>query len=372
MQAYPRPDWTFRPPSKADFSERSKNVARLLQQPLQKTQEFLARIFGFADLHALQAEIQRVETDPENHPPGPFVDAIIAAFLKERQPELARLEKKGIRFVNPAERDNHLLSATAEFCFGDANHRLDDRHWDVREIDLFGSLDEHRVSFARVRDKWRVLDAAGADESPTPSDLESSDYALLEIRPSGRRVLRFTPPGLAVNEACWQIKENLDRDLRAADSHVGSEISKRATARASAYCTALEQLEGIADLHPRNPWALASVISVAAQSGLRMQEYLALASAALDMFKELFDGAPEKALPRNYHCGSDIDNSVFHYLLYDGEAMAEACGKPRLAGKFRALARKVAKHEPSTEADELVGALIDMERARSGALGSSH
>jgi len=372
MQAYPRPDWTFRPPSKADFSERSKNVARLLQQPLQKTQEFLARIYGFSDLHALQAEIQRTEADPEHHPPGPFLDAVSAAIYGMRCPqEVAWLEKKGVRFVQPVQRDNHLLSATVEFCFGDLNHLPADRHWDVREIDLFSPLDQHRVSFARVREKWRVLDAADAEEAPVPSDLEASDYAQLEIRPSGRRLLRFTPAGQAVNEACRHLKENLERDLRAAD--LDSEVygtgdaSKRAAAMTSAYCVALERLENIAESHPRNPWAMASVVSVAVQSGLRTPEYLALASTAFDIFKDLFDGEPNKALPRNDYFGPDVDNSVFHFLLCDAQALARACGKPRLFDKFRALERKIAKHEPVTKEDEWIAALIDLERSRTSA-----
>lgn len=279
MQAYPRPDWTFRPSSRADFSERSKNVARLLQQPLQKTQEFLARIFGFPDLHALQAELVRVEADPESHPPGPFMDALMAGLRQEFDPEVTRLKGKGVRFVNEAERDNHLLSATIEFCFGDVNHFPADRQWDVREIDLFGSLDQHRVSFARIRDKWRLLDAADSEAEPTPSDLDSSDYAHLEIRPSGRRVLRFTPAGQAVNDACFHVRLKLEGDLRGAINQFSdspSQDSRKQASITSAYLSALEQLEGIQELHPRNPWAMASLISVAVDFGVREKNYVDL------------------------------------------------------------------------------------------------
>lgn len=87
-----------------------------------------------------------------------------------------------------------------------------------------------------------------------------------------------------------------------------------------------------------------------------------MALRALELFKELFGGEPDKALPRNHHCGSDVDNNVFHEMLRDGVLLAEACGKRRVAGRFRALERKVGKHEPTTEMDEYIGALIEASR----------
>ncbi|WP_454914411.1 hypothetical protein [Variovorax gossypii] len=58
----------FRPPTEADFSRRAKSLSAILDHPLQATQNLLARIYGYMDLHDLQLQLKK----PGD--PGPYED----------------------------------------------------------------------------------------------------------------------------------------------------------------------------------------------------------------------------------------------------------------------------------------------------------
>lgn len=58
----------FVPASKLDFTRYAKNLAWLLERPLQECQEILSRIYGYEHLHELQANLDR------GLPPGPYWD----------------------------------------------------------------------------------------------------------------------------------------------------------------------------------------------------------------------------------------------------------------------------------------------------------
>src|SRR3546814_2055032 len=55
---------TFTPANRDDFGARARSLSKLLKQPYQRCQESLAKLYGYGDLHQLQAAIKRAEVDP--------------------------------------------------------------------------------------------------------------------------------------------------------------------------------------------------------------------------------------------------------------------------------------------------------------------
>ena len=56
----------YRPISKAEFSRYAKNFSWLIQLPLQRSQELLARAYGYRDYYGLRADLMK------GGEPGPF------------------------------------------------------------------------------------------------------------------------------------------------------------------------------------------------------------------------------------------------------------------------------------------------------------
>src|SRR3546814_13534816 len=63
---------TFTPANRDDFGARARFLSKLLKQPYQRCQESLAKLYGYGDLHQLQAAIKRAEVDPTLK--GPYDD----------------------------------------------------------------------------------------------------------------------------------------------------------------------------------------------------------------------------------------------------------------------------------------------------------
>jgi hypothetical protein len=94
----------FRPESLKDFSQRSRRLSKWLGLPYQRAQELLSRIYGYSNLHDLQAHLQRPGA------PGPFDFA--DRPLPDREVRIARLiaECKGIEERELTRRDRAVVS----------------------------------------------------------------------------------------------------------------------------------------------------------------------------------------------------------------------------------------------------------------------
>lgn len=319
-----RPQWTFVPASSADFSERAKNVSHLLGTPLQRTQEWLACLYGHQHLHALQALLKRASANPAAHPPGPYVDDMQLAVASVLQPiGAATIRHSGVSIPNGHERERHLLEATADLVGVKSGAALEDKHRDITKIELFGPLELHRPAFARVRDKWRVI------QGGTAACVESraEDYAHLEVRESGRLLLRLTHSGRAVLdalEALWEIGRAGYLDARE------------------------EGLEGIADDHPENPWAQGYLMRHLIEAG-ELEEAFDIAKNVIKTFKRLHSGQLELAMPGNHYCGPSYDNWALAAIISSAVEVASELEETWHANRWGALLDRSQQNEPLPE-----------------------
>ena len=289
---YPRPDWTFTPASSIDFSERSKNVAHLLGQPLQTTQEWLARVFGFEHLHALQAQMKRLESDPASIHAGPFVGSMDLVWMRMRDPEgVEAMNAAGIKVPDDAARDNYLLRATQEFVADRLENTnsvigLEAKYWEIREIELFGPIEAHRAAYAQARDKWRVIEGT----SKELSDARPEDYATLHRRESGRLVLELTNSGKAILDALQELRYRVE-DNPPSGADVDRDTWRRLRGNEIFDITCR-----IARDHPQNPWGWGFVVAPLLDVGM-VTEALHYAKRAMKLLDELHDGQLKLALP---------------------------------------------------------------------------
>lgn len=190
----------FRPVSPDDFSVRAKHAAWLLETPLQATQEWLARQYGYGGLHELQQDLKRRLTDPETYPPGPFDEDF------ERQMFARIMEQSNsiqpTDHMMPTYRGNALLAAAAAFKgipFPSA--LLSSRNWKIRDIGLFAEPGNHREAFQAIKSRIDILEGnAGGSGSAI-----GSDYAYLTTDSEGAAFLSFTAHGRAVLDALEEI-----------------------------------------------------------------------------------------------------------------------------------------------------------------------
>jgi hypothetical protein len=333
-----RPQWTFVPASSADFSERAKNVSHLLGTPLQRTQEWLARLYGHQHLHALQAQLKRAASDPSSHVPGPYVDQMQLAIASMTNPEgAAAIRNSGVSIPNGHEREEHLLHATAELV-GVASHReMVIKHRDISNIELFGPIEFHRPAFARVRDKWRVIEGLLVE----PADARPEDYATLVERQSGRLMLELTNLGMAVVDAVQHLR--LDLDHRVVFDKANDE-----EARAEAHAireSAFQKTMQIAVSFPHNPWAQGFLVYPLVERG-RAREATQIAKQAMKMLDQLHDGQLRLAMPGNHGCGTRVDNYAVRHILASALDAAEAASEKGLARTWRATYNRTQKNEP--------------------------
>lgn len=201
----------FLPPSGADFSERAKHVAWLLEEPLQASQELLARIYGFGSLHELQAAIA------QGGEPGPYSSCVLDVQRSNRAIDFMLAIKCATREV--------------------ASHK-EKRYWRIRDIELFAEPQRHRQAWRQARAE---IDGHEAALGAQPTGRPVSDYASIAAGEDSD-YFRFTPLGQSVFDLT-QLHSNDFFDIG----------GKR---RSSSTCVAA--LQDIVRLHPTNPWALTS------------------------------------------------------------------------------------------------------------------
>lgn len=128
-------DGRFRPESISHFKEVAKNMAWLLERPVQKCQEDLARIYGYSGLH----ELQQVLKKPG--PPGPFAPRY--NYLGSETAE-AIVEGQDQRIF-------YILFGVPHGYWRDG-HLGKDKSFLVFELGLFQEAAEHRACFHKIKE----------------------------------------------------------------------------------------------------------------------------------------------------------------------------------------------------------------------------
>lgn len=111
----------FRPESARDFSQRSRRLSRWLGLPYQRSQELLARIYGYSGFHELRRTLE--------HPgqPGPFDESDSTEQLGAERDRALRIVRVIAEFkgVNEVQLSSHERAVTAMGLFlPSAAHRL--------------------------------------------------------------------------------------------------------------------------------------------------------------------------------------------------------------------------------------------------------
>jgi hypothetical protein len=142
-------DGHFRPESLLHFKEVAKNMAWLLERPVQKCQEDLARIYGYSGLHELQQVLKRPGI------PGPFAPRY--NYLVSDDEALIEGQDRRIFFI---------LFGVPQGYWRD-NALADDKCFLIFEMGLFQEAAEHRGCFEKIRqvvsyevasnDRWPLI-----------------------------------------------------------------------------------------------------------------------------------------------------------------------------------------------------------------------
>jgi hypothetical protein len=138
----------FRPESVSHFKEVAKNMAWLLERPVQKCQEDLARIWGYSGLHELQQAMKRPGV------PGPFAPRYGDLWSNDED-SFDDIDRR-VFFILFGERTGY---------WRDDQH-VEDRCYLVFEMGLFQEAAEHRACFDKIKhvvpygpwdEKWPLI-----------------------------------------------------------------------------------------------------------------------------------------------------------------------------------------------------------------------
>jgi hypothetical protein len=138
----------FRPESAKDFSQRSRRLSRWLGLPYQRSQELLARIYGYSNYHELRLQLRRAGI------PGPF-DAPDSALKPTRDPRML-------------ERETRIARLVAEFK-GVEETQLSAHERAVISMGLFQQATLHRSTFNTLLKRIKSSTARRVVTAPTPS-----------------------------------------------------------------------------------------------------------------------------------------------------------------------------------------------------------
>lgn len=178
----------FRPESISHFKEVAKNMAWLLERPVQKCQEDLARIYGYSGLHELQQVLKLPGV------PGPFAPRY--NYLSSDNESLVESQNQRIFFS--------LFGVPKGYWRED--HLAEDKCFLVFELGLFQEASEHRACFEKIRqvltyevstDRWPLIHgwplglkswlASGYTE---PFDMAEGWHKLLPFAQYGSEIAR--------------------------------------------------------------------------------------------------------------------------------------------------------------------------------------
>lgn len=140
----------FRPESAIDFSQRSRRLSKWLGLPYQRSQELLARIYGYSGFHELRAHLRRDGT------PGPF-DASDSMPVPTAE--------------SPApDRESRIVRLIAE-CKGIQEHELTARDRAVASMGLFRQAAVHRSIFSALARQAASAEAGHSANRHAPEPL---------------------------------------------------------------------------------------------------------------------------------------------------------------------------------------------------------
>ncbi|HQR21915.1 MAG TPA: hypothetical protein PKV98_13660 [Burkholderiaceae bacterium] len=315
----------------ADFHAYAKNLAWLIEEPLQSTQELLSRIYGFANLHELQQVMSRPgHAGFENAPPD--------------------RDSSTIYFWTP-ELGNRILDLVKERKGLPSLAELPRRCWLARDIGLFGNGHEHRRAFRRIKVPLEV----GSGQGPSGTGLSVRDYATLETDYEGKTIPTFTEIGAAVFRAAL----DLVPDQRSWN-YDQTPPEKVASA-----------LDALAERYPQNPWVPAIKVTSLAEifflggwadnprhdaegnwldfdahdghlkHGERNAVWLLTdAKRSIALFEDLLGESADKTADFRL-ATTDGDTSTWPSLLYWGARIAAYAGDTALAIKWARRCRKI-------------------------------
>jgi hypothetical protein len=319
----------FRPLSRSDFSLRAKHTAWLLDTPLQATQEWLARAYGYGNLHELQRDLDAAAKSPATHPPGPFDEALYATLgTKSSGDGLG-----DVTHLIPDFRRNRLVQALATLPHPSIHLEGARRHHKIADIGLFCEPQGHRVAFQQVRELFQALEPP--PNANQPRDL-ASDYAYLSDDGEHGAMLCFTKLGRAVYDAVQEICES-SPDSEAL-AHRFSQLQRKYPSNPWAHACAVCEL---APAYWQSAWADNLPQSAEgmdpgdANPSYRLNaRALALkleptARLAIDLFEELYGDAKHRAA--DHRLSSAIgeygsDSFAYPAILYWGGRVAMNAG----------------------------------------------
>jgi hypothetical protein len=237
----PRPKGRFRPPSRDDFAQRAESMAWVLGSPLQTTQNILARVYGYEDLHDLQKDLAHSANSPADHPPGPYEEEVLEVmfgFINEHSEEERKaFLQEGIWLH--VVRNNFLIEVANNYAAStgdlDAEGKMPARFWEIREIGLFATPEKHRNDFRKIKQKYGILDEVPSDAaSAHPTDYA---YPAPTATNPNEFVLAFTRKGAAVFGALKVLSDALVQN----GDH-------------EAFMAGIAKIK---EAHPNNPWVYA-------------------------------------------------------------------------------------------------------------------
>ncbi|AZS19403.1 hypothetical protein [Caulobacter sp. FWC26] len=190
----------FVPPSAKDFSVRARRLSLLTDQPLQRIQEWLSRLYGFSNAHELRQSLKRPAS------PGPYDEALDDGGARRLQ---------GFRVALAAQRPRDPVQA----------FKCDL----VPDMGLFASPEGHEERYAKV---GALVDFY----MPRGGEAAGPSYANAGYSSAGEAVLYRTPLGKTVYDAVG----------RAMDLASGAERITR--------------LKDLARQHPLDPWLQAELL----------------------------------------------------------------------------------------------------------------
>ena len=340
----------FRPASPDDFSVRAKHAAWLLETPLQATQEWLARQYGYGGLHELQQDLKLRLKDPETYPPGPFDEDLerhTLASIMNRSKSI-----KPADHLIPTHRGNALLAAAAAFKgIPYPSRRLSSRDWKIRDIGLFAAPGHHRAAFQAIKSRIDILEG----NTRGSGSAIGSDYAYLATDSEGAALLSFTAHGRAVLDALEEITgkaehQELEEYIPLLDDLV-ARYPQNAWVRAAYVITlGVPYWQSMwADHLPRgNDGSAYSADS--ADSGFKTHaksfalELLPHAKDAIKLFEDLYgDQSKNLAHHKLFAFGHKHGADSFYYpaILYFGGMVALNAGDHALAKRWLTHNRKV-------------------------------
>lgn len=287
----------FRPVSELDFLRYAKNLSWLLDEPLQRTQELLAQIYGYANRHELRSALKVPDE------PGPF-DSDWGTF------DDAGAMKCSV--TDSALRSNRVLNLIAQSKGLYGLTGMTSRWWIARDIGLFESPATHREQFRIVKMEMELLEGL---ETAAPTARSAHEYAVVGTTwTPDQFVLNFTAIGKAVFEAVRYIVERYDWQPveRSYDAN-----------------TVVAKLEAISRHHPNNPWSGAAIACFVGRLDNEIGDNARLifdeAQRSIEIFTSLYDGH-EKQTPSHRTFAPDADTFYWPAVLYWGGLAALECG----------------------------------------------